>query len=154
MHVWQMQNGGITSTRNAWYANIAGEVKSGDRGQAYEYDQALAKGTPFRNLNPEQQAALVEAAFQQSLFSGAKAPPGSVFAQYPNLFQEIASTLKKRSLRSRTVAERGRRPRTPARRSHLYSKRGASSKAAISPDACAQPPAAPAPRSGGSARRP
>ena len=56
-HVWQNQNGGITYVGEAL---IAQGLDAAGLGEGYEIQAALARGTPFEDMNPEQQASIAE----------------------------------------------------------------------------------------------
>lgn len=59
-HVWQNQNGGGDYLHKAIFANVKAAVTQGDRNKAYEWKPEAAKGTPFSQLNPEQQATVID----------------------------------------------------------------------------------------------
>ncbi len=59
-HVWQYQNGGIAYMPKSIISQIKASVSGGDRGGAYEWRDAIKNGTAWEDLNPEQQAKLVE----------------------------------------------------------------------------------------------
>ncbi len=60
-HVWQHQNGGTDYMSEALWAQNFGE--------GYDYGRALSEGRPWSALNPEQQASVIERAFDAGMFS-------------------------------------------------------------------------------------
>jgi hypothetical protein len=59
-HVWQSQNaGGDYISQSLWAQGVA-SVTGGDRGGAYNYQDAINEGKSFDQLNPEQQAEYIE----------------------------------------------------------------------------------------------
>jgi hypothetical protein len=59
-HVWQNQNGGIDYVGKALWSNFAAWASGGDRNAAYEWREGADANKPFGNLNPEQQAELMQ----------------------------------------------------------------------------------------------
>jgi hypothetical protein len=67
-HVWQFQNGGTDY--------ITGSLKEQTRGwwsgkgtrEAYQYEQGIKEGKAWAELNPEQQARLIEDSYASGLF--------------------------------------------------------------------------------------
>jgi len=57
-HVWQNQNGGGDYIHKALLAQTIASISGGSRNGAYDWRQALDGGTPFNELNPEEQAQL------------------------------------------------------------------------------------------------
>jgi hypothetical protein len=61
-HVWQNQHGGTDYMSEAlWAQNL---------GDGYDYEKALGEGKSWSELNPEQQAELLETAYRQGFFDG------------------------------------------------------------------------------------
>jgi hypothetical protein len=61
-HVWQHQNGG--------HSYIADSLEAQLIGDGYRLDKGLAEGLAWHQLNCEQQAMLIEEAFEQGGFQG------------------------------------------------------------------------------------
>jgi hypothetical protein len=59
-HVWQNQNGGGDYLHRALLAQGIAALQSGSRNGAYEWREGFAEGKSFDELNPEQQASLIE----------------------------------------------------------------------------------------------
>jgi hypothetical protein len=59
-HVWQNQNGGGDYIHRALLAQVQASRESGSRSGAYDWRGAVAQGKSFEELNPEQQAHLME----------------------------------------------------------------------------------------------
>jgi hypothetical protein len=59
-HVWQNQNGGGGFVHRALLAQWLATLRTGSRSGAYAWRQGFAQGRSFRELNPEQQASLLE----------------------------------------------------------------------------------------------
>ena len=59
-HVWQHQNGGTDYMSESLFAQYLGD--------GYDYAKALRQGKQWTDLNPEQQAEVIEAAFSRNLF--------------------------------------------------------------------------------------
>jgi hypothetical protein len=55
-HVWQNQNGGGDYIHKALLAQAIAAMTGGSRNGAYDWREAVAAGTPFEELNPEEQA--------------------------------------------------------------------------------------------------
>lgn len=64
VHVWQWQHGG--------HAYIGDSVAAQLWGEGYDLPRALARGAGWDALNVEQQATLIEWAFAQGCFEGAR----------------------------------------------------------------------------------
>jgi hypothetical protein len=65
-HVWQHQNGGTDYMSEAlWAQNV---------GDGYDLLKGLQQGKSWRELNPEQQATLLEEAFKAGFFDGSGRP--------------------------------------------------------------------------------
>ncbi len=72
-HSWQFQNGGEAYMRKALEAQMTARLESGRAGgwndsAAYDFGKAIREGKPWQQLNPEQQAKLIEHAFEQGYF--------------------------------------------------------------------------------------
>lgn len=59
-HVWQNQNGGGDYMHRALWAQAKAAVGSGSRSAAYDWHGPASAGVAFRDLNPEQQAHVIE----------------------------------------------------------------------------------------------
>jgi hypothetical protein len=59
-HVWQNQNGGGFYMHRALLAQFGAFLRSGERHGAYVWRKEYAAGASFEQLNPEQQATLME----------------------------------------------------------------------------------------------
>lgn len=59
-HVWQNQNGGGDYMHKALWAQAKAAVGSGSRSAAYDWHAPASAGVAFRDLNPEQQAHVIE----------------------------------------------------------------------------------------------
>jgi hypothetical protein len=59
-HVWQNQNGGGGFVHRALWAQALATWRTGSRGGAYAWREGFAQGRAFGELNPEQQACLLE----------------------------------------------------------------------------------------------
>lgn len=59
-HIWQNQNGGGDYIHKALLAQAAAAIDGGSRNGAYDWRDALADGTAFEDMNPEQQASVAE----------------------------------------------------------------------------------------------
>jgi hypothetical protein len=77
-HVWQYQNGGANYMRESLIEQFHGWRKAGTRGAAYDYEKGIAEGKTWAELNPEQQAKLIEHCWNAGLFSD----PNARFAPY------------------------------------------------------------------------
>jgi hypothetical protein len=67
-HVWQYQNGGTDYISESLYNQAKGAISGGSRDAAYGFDQAIKDGKNWSELNPEQQAHLMDDAYSQRLF--------------------------------------------------------------------------------------
>lgn len=67
-HVWQYQNGGTDYIGESLWNQAKGFLSGGDRNAAYEFEQPIRDGKSWAELNPEQQAALIEEAYRDGLF--------------------------------------------------------------------------------------
>ena len=61
-HVWQFQNGGTDYMSESIWAQAVGDD--------YDFEKGIKDGKAFRDLNPEQQAELIEQAFRTGFFNG------------------------------------------------------------------------------------
>ncbi|WP_148273266.1 hypothetical protein [Stigmatella aurantiaca] len=59
-HVWQNQNSGGSFVHRALLAQLLSTLRTGSRNAAYAWRPGFARGQSFLELNPEQQASLVE----------------------------------------------------------------------------------------------
>lgn len=59
-HTWQNQNGGSDYIAKALFSQAVAAVSGGDRGGAYEWRDAIAEGKSYNEMNPEQQAELIQ----------------------------------------------------------------------------------------------
>jgi hypothetical protein len=59
-HIWQNQNGGGDFVHRSLFAQLTASLQSGSRNGAYEWREAFSQGRSFEELNPEQQAHLME----------------------------------------------------------------------------------------------
>jgi hypothetical protein len=59
-HVWQNQNGGGDYIHNALFANLWATITEGDRGEAYDWREALRNGESFESMNDEERAQVME----------------------------------------------------------------------------------------------
>jgi len=59
-HVWQHQNGGADYAHIALAYQAHARITTGDRNNAYRGAEALENGTRFENLNPEEQADVID----------------------------------------------------------------------------------------------
>jgi hypothetical protein len=67
-HVWQFQNGGSDYMTLSLVNQFHGWYSSGDRGAAYNFEAGIKGGKTWAQLNPEQQAALIEYAYIFGMF--------------------------------------------------------------------------------------
>lgn len=67
-HVWQYQNGGTDYISESLYNQAKGAIGGGSRNEAYEFEQPIRDGKSWTELNPEQQAHLIEEAYVKGLF--------------------------------------------------------------------------------------
>ena len=73
VHAWQYQHGGTQYIAGSLEAQGAAGLTGGDRNGAYEFAEPIAKGRSFRDLNPEQQANLMEEAAIAGMFASDEA---------------------------------------------------------------------------------
>lgn len=67
-HVWQYQNGGTDYIGESLWNQAIGAISGGSRDAAYEFETPIRNGKSWAELNPEQQAHLIEEAYNQGLF--------------------------------------------------------------------------------------
>lgn len=67
-HVWQYQNGGTDYIGESLWNQAIGAISGGSRDAAYEFETPIRNGKSWAELNPEQQAHLIEEAYHQGLF--------------------------------------------------------------------------------------
>ncbi len=68
-HVWQFQNGGTDYIGESLWNQFQGWVSGQSRNAAYDFEQPVRDGKSWAQLNPEQQAALIEEAYRDGLFT-------------------------------------------------------------------------------------
>lgn len=94
VHVWQYQHDGLSYAPNALWAQVAGD--------GYDFAKALRQGKPWRKMNPEQQAQMIQEAFRAVYFDTANARFGLLkdkgivvrpSAQPPEGFTDYTSVL-------------------------------------------------------------
>jgi hypothetical protein len=59
-HSWQWQNGGFAYTPEALISQFSAWLTTGNRNNAYSWEEADRRGQPWASWNPEQQAEAVE----------------------------------------------------------------------------------------------
>lgn len=67
-HVWQYQNGGTDYIGESLWNQAKGWLSGQSRNAAYEFETPIRNGKSWAELNPEQQAHLLEEAYNQGLF--------------------------------------------------------------------------------------
>jgi len=67
VHVWQYQHEGLSYAPNALWAQVAGD--------GYDFAKALRQNKPWKKMNPEQQAQMIQEAFRAVYFD----TPGARF---------------------------------------------------------------------------
>jgi hypothetical protein len=72
-HTWQYQNGGTDYLGSSIWNQLKGAISGGSRDAAYQYDEPIKAGKSWTELNPEQQAHLIENAYVQGLFDNPNA---------------------------------------------------------------------------------
>jgi hypothetical protein len=72
-HTWQYQNGGTDYIGASLFNQAKGAISGQSRNAAYEYDEPIKSGKSWTELNPEQQAHLIENAYVQGLFDNPNA---------------------------------------------------------------------------------
>ena len=60
-HVWQYQNGGLAYLHRSLQAQLLAWLRTGDRGAAYRWQEAIRAELDWMHWNPEQQAQAIEA---------------------------------------------------------------------------------------------
>ena len=91
-HVWQNQNGGGDYIHQALGHQAVAAIKYGSRNEAYAWRDAMDQGKQFSELNPEQQASIIEritALMNQGRFSRS-CIPGDQWA----FFQAALSSIR------------------------------------------------------------
>ncbi|MGB7070846.1 MAG: hypothetical protein WBD22_15245 [Pyrinomonadaceae bacterium] len=68
-HVWQYQNGGTAYLSGSLWCQFSAWTAGRGRGGAYDFECGIENGTPWRRLNPEQQAHLIEIIFARGSFA-------------------------------------------------------------------------------------
>lgn len=90
VHVWQYQNGGPDYLVEALAAQT--------RMDAYNWEKAAHEGKTWKQLNPEQQAELVKAAFLSGYFNGGELEPNRTFVvcgvDYASFLREALAELR------------------------------------------------------------
>ena len=74
VHAWQFSHGGTLYLAGSLEAQAAAGIKTGDRNDAYRFEEDIQAGHPWRDLNPEQQAKLMEIVADQGYFATDDAP--------------------------------------------------------------------------------
>ena len=59
-HIWQNQNGGGDYIHKALFAMAKAAIETGSRNDAYDWRAGMLEGKSFQELNPEQQATVIE----------------------------------------------------------------------------------------------
>jgi hypothetical protein len=67
-HSWQYQNGGTDYIGASLYNQALGALSS-SRNEAYEFDASIKAGKSWSELNPEQQASVIDTAYSRGLFN-------------------------------------------------------------------------------------
>jgi hypothetical protein len=67
-HSWQYQNGGTDYIGESLFNQFKGWASGGDRNEAYDFASAIKAGKSWAELNPEQQAHLIDQAYGERLF--------------------------------------------------------------------------------------
>lgn len=67
-HSWQYQNGGTDYIGESLWNQFKGWASGGSRDAAYNYEQPISEGKSWAELNPEQQAHLIDEAYSKGLF--------------------------------------------------------------------------------------
>ncbi len=94
VHVWQHQNGGTDYMREA--------LESQELGDAYDFEEDVINGVPWEDLEPEQQAELVQVAVQRGYFDPDSANFGTLSVNGVDVSDYMASAVEQ--LRSGTGA--------------------------------------------------
>lgn len=72
-HTWQYQNGGTDYIGESLWNQAIGALTGGSRDAAYNYEQPISQGKSWAELNPEQQAHLLDEAYSRGLFDNPNA---------------------------------------------------------------------------------
>lgn len=72
-HTWQYQNGGTDYIGESLWNQAIGALTGGSRDAAYNYEQPVSQGKSWAELNPEQQAHLLDEAYSRGLFDNPNA---------------------------------------------------------------------------------
>jgi len=72
-HSWQYQNGGTDYIGESLWNQFKGWASGGSRDAAYNYEQPISEGKSWAELNPEQQAHLLDEAYSRGLFDNPNA---------------------------------------------------------------------------------
>jgi hypothetical protein len=67
-HAWQGQNGGPDYAAKALEAQLYGDGDGGWGQRGYDWETGIAKGKSWKDQSPEQQAELIENAYQNGMF--------------------------------------------------------------------------------------
>ncbi len=67
-HSWQYQNGGTDYIGSSLWNQAKGAISGGSRNAAYEFDAPIKAGKSWTELNPEQQAHVIETAYSRGLY--------------------------------------------------------------------------------------
>jgi hypothetical protein len=67
-HSWQYQNGGTDYIGASLFNQAKGAITGGSRNAAYEFDAPIKAGKAWSQLNPEQQAHVIETAYSRGLY--------------------------------------------------------------------------------------
>ncbi|MGI9056705.1 MAG: hypothetical protein ACR2F2_13000 [Pyrinomonadaceae bacterium] len=67
-HTWQYQNGGTDYIGESLWNQTIGTLTGGSRDAAYEFETPIKNGRSWAELNPEQQAHLLDQAYKNGLF--------------------------------------------------------------------------------------
>jgi hypothetical protein len=67
-HSWQYQNGGTDYIGESVWNQAKGAISGGSRNEAYDFGKAIKAGKSWTELNPEQQAHLIDQAYAERLF--------------------------------------------------------------------------------------
>ena len=70
VHVWQNQTSGSSYISESLFSQGMGSLFGSSRNDAYQFGHALYSGSTWNELNPEQQARLIDYAFEHGFFSG------------------------------------------------------------------------------------
>lgn len=74
VHAWQFSHGGTLYLAGSLEAQGAAWLKTRDRNDAYRFEKDVQAGRSWRELNPEQQAELMETAAGRGYFASDDAP--------------------------------------------------------------------------------